>query len=300
MTDPSRLFSDLMDSMTKAQGEAWQYQAQLMRKAGEAFSEAARGSEAPKPETGDASPFDEAWAVSRDIFEKWKEYANAAMPAGQEGGFGAEMLDHIMDPGAWLNIGVNELNQTVENLAEGIQFANLWRTERRMLEASREWVNLREQSLRYRQIIIAAWMRAFERFSATVGKDLGDEDKTPPDWRTLMNSWLEIANDELLRTQLSDDFLSAQRDLLRASIDFRARQHEFIEEFCEANAMPTRTEVDDLHRTVTELQREMRALRRELEARKTAPRPASKPRKAAKKAARRTVRAPGTKTEPKA
>ncbi len=299
MNDSKRPFVDMMRSWTKLQEDAWRLQSKMFEDAaGGGLKEDAQEGEAPKDEGPEGtSPFDELWARSREAFEKWGEYLEAAMPAGAQEGIGAEMLSHLLDPGAWLNICINELNQTIEQLSEGAQFADLWQAERRILSASREWLELRQQSLRYRCVILAAWMRAFERFYETRSAEFAEGGAPPSDWHGLVRAWLEIANDELLRTQRSEEFLRAQRDLLRASIDFRGRQRDFVEEFCETHAIPTRTEVDDLHRTVTELRRAVRALKSELaEARAAAAprRPACKPARKGARPAASKAKAPKT------
>jgi len=311
MNDQTKPFADLMKSWTKLQEDAWRLQSKMFQDAAAGLAGGdegpATGSSEPggDPESESPSPFDEVWARSQEAFTKWGEYVAAAMPPEGEGGIGAEMLSHLLDPSAWLNIGINELNQTIEQLSEGAQFADIWQTERRILSATREWMELRQQSLRYRYIIMSAWMRAYDRFYDSHGAEFAESGVPRSGWQGLVRSWLEIANDELLKTQRSEEFLNAQRDLLRASIDFRACQQRFVEEFCDSNGIPSRTEVDDLHRTVTELRREMRALKRELA--KTRPPPAPKAAKTrpSRKAGggtknRRAKSAPGKTKEPEA
>lgn len=45
-------------------------------------------------------------------------------------------------------------------------------------------------------------------------------------------------------------------------MDYRLSLRELAEEFCEIHQIPGRSEVDDLSRTVHELRRELRALKR--------------------------------------
>ena len=71
----------------------------------------------------------------------------------------------------------------------------------------------------------------------------------------MLDRWLVIANDELIRTQRTDEFLKAQRELLAAGVTYRLKERELVEVWCETHSIPTRTEVDDLHRTVHELRR---------------------------------------------
>jgi hypothetical protein len=50
---------------------------------------------------------------------------------------------------------------------------------------------------------------------------------------------------------------------LKASTDFRLAQRELAEYYSEMFGYPTRAELDDVHKTVTELRRELRAMKRE-------------------------------------
>ena len=98
--------------------------------------------------------------------------------------------------------------------------------------------------------------------------------------------WVETANEVLLETQRSDAFLKTQRDLLKASTDLRLAQQELAEFYSEMFGYPTRTELDDVHKTVTELRRELRAFKRESRAPRPAPERADG---AARKMPRRTA-----------
>ena len=55
-------------------------------------------------------------------------------------------------------------------------------------------------------------------------------------------------------------FLEAQRNVTRSSTDYRLQEREIAETFCEVHHIPTRSEVDELQRTVVELRRQVRAL----------------------------------------
>ncbi len=75
--------------------------------------------------------------------------------------------------------------------------------------------------------------------------------------------WTETANRQLLETQRSEPFLATQAAMIRASTELRMAQQELVEHFGRQFGFPTRTELDDVHRTVTELRREVRAMQRE-------------------------------------
>jgi hypothetical protein len=100
---------------------------------------------------------------------------------------------------------------------------------------------------------------------------------------------VETANRVLLETQRSDPFLQSQAAMIRASTDLRMAQQELVEHFGKQYGFPTRAELDDVHRTVTELRRELRTLRRASPAPVPTPSPIPARQAAAKPPARRTA-----------
>ena len=80
--------------------------------------------------------------------------------------------------------------------------------------------------------------------------------------RAFLTLWGETANEVLLETQRTDAFLETQREVLKASTDLRLAQRTVAEFYSEMYGYPTRAELDDVHKTVTELRRELRALKR--------------------------------------
>ena len=61
----------------------------------------------------------------------------------------------------------------------------------------------------------------------------------------------------------SAEFLEAQHKVTRSSTEYRLAEREIAEAFCEMHHIPTRTEMDEVQRVVTELRRELRALKRD-------------------------------------
>ena len=86
--------------------------------------------------------------------------------------------------------------------------------------------------------------------------------------RAFLTIWGETANEVLLETQRSDEFLETQREVLKASTDLRLAQRTIAEFYSEMFGYPTRAELDDVHKAVTELRRELRALKRSLPVRR--------------------------------
>ena len=61
--------------------------------------------------------------------------------------------------------------------------------------------------------------------------------------------------------------------MLKASTDLRLAQRKVAEFYSEMFGYPTRAELDDVHKTVTELRRELRALKRSIPRKAPLPQP---------------------------
>ena len=144
---------------------------------------------------------------------------------------------------------------------------------------------MRRHSLEHNTVMLEAWMKAAGDFAKTLN-ERAERGETLECSREVTALWVETANEILLEAQRSDAFLKTQRDLLKASTDLRLAQQELAEFYSEMFGYPTRTELDDVHKTVTELRRELRAFKRESRAPHPAPESANG---AARKAPRRTT-----------
>jgi polyhydroxyalkanoate synthase subunit PhaE len=183
----------------------------------------------------------------------------------------AEVLSKLFDPRAWFS-GLGGMDETLQRMAEGPRLADLWDTERKLFNVFNAWAVLRRRSTEHNTVMLEAWVRAANSFAKTLNEK-ADQKETLGSWREVLSLWIETANTALLETQRSDKYLATQRELLKASTDLRLAQQEIAAFYSEVFGYPTRAELDDVHRSVTGLRRELRALER-------ASRDASTPQKA--------------------
>jgi len=222
-----------------------------------------------RPPALGAQPLDgDAWAMASKAFgELW----TAAMEASQamaktfatRGGDPtvSATLGKIFEPQLWL-AGTDEMGQTLQRLAEGPRLADLWNDERRLLAISRAWMEMRRAGLEHNAVMLDAWGRAAAAFATRI-EERTKAGEPPQSWRDNVALWTEAANLVLLETQRSAPYLEAQQKLLRASTELRLAQREAAEHYGAIFGLPTRTEIDELTRTVTQLRRELRRLQRE-------------------------------------
>jgi len=171
----------------------------------------------------------------------------------------AATLRKMMDPRSWM-AGPGEMDDVLGRMAEGPRFADLWEVERRYARVAQAWMDLRRRGFEHNAVVLQAWMQAGQRFSEAWNGRTGADAQ---DSRAALALWTETANRQLLETQRSEAFLQTQAAMIRATTELRFAQQEMVEHFGKQYGFPTRTELDDVHRTVTELRRELRAMRRE-------------------------------------
>ena len=188
------------------------------------------------------------------------------LTASLRGGEGASdptasaVLARIFDPQAWLG-GMGEFDAALNRMAEGPQLADLWQTEKRFGALFTAWTTLRRAQGEHQAVMLDAWTRAAGTFAreANARAERGESFASA---RAMMQGWIETANAVLLDVQRSDTFLASQRTVLKASTDLRLAQQDVSAFMSEMYGQPTRAELDDVHKSLTDLRREVRALRR--------------------------------------
>jgi polyhydroxyalkanoate synthesis regulator phasin len=246
-----------------------------------------------------APPLEEQFNELRDTWqasvERWsafaKEAAQGELPSGDK-------LREMFTPASWTGPGAGVLDASLQHVLEGPRYATLGDLDRKLLELQQATLQRDKAVAQYQTVVQQAWGRAFERFT----KNLASEPQAAGQqtWRGLVDRWLAVANDTLIEAHRSDEFVEAQRRMLRAASDRHLQERRIAEAWCEAAHVPTRSEVDELQRQVTELRRELRLLRRAAQsAAAPTPAPAQPSRKPAVRSRARPAAKPAAGPAPK-
>jgi hypothetical protein len=169
-----------------------------------------------------------------------------------------DLLKALFDPAKWAAAGLGPLDRAIEHLVEGPSYATLWTLDRKILRAQKLRAEWARDLASWQLLMQGAWNEALKRFLHAVTVADGEPIRT---WRELADLWIDISNDTLVETHRTREFLDAQRRLTRSSTECRLAEREIAEAYCEMHHIPTRTEIDELSRTVYELRRELRALK---------------------------------------
>ena len=164
----------------------------------------------------------------------------------------------MVDPRSWTG-ATGGLDDVLGRMAEGPRFADLWEIERRFAGVLQAWMNLRRRSLEHNAVVLEAWLQAARLFS----EQLAARKAQTLDAKAALTLWTDTANRQLLESQRSEPFLQTQAALIRATTELRVAQQDLVEHFGKQYRLPHALRKDDVHRTLTELRRELRAMQRE-------------------------------------
>ena len=195
-----------------------------------------------------------AQALWQSSMEQWVDLAQKALP---QSGLSGESLKMLFDPRQWAQAGLGPLDAAIEHLVEGPSYATLWTLDRKILKAQKLRAEWAKDLAAFQVLMHSAWNEAVQRFLREVNDTQGAPITT---WRELTDVWVKVANETLLATHRTPEFLEAQRRLTRSGAECRLQEREVAEVFCEMQQMPTRTEMDEVQHEVYELRRRLRAL----------------------------------------
>jgi hypothetical protein len=214
---------------------------------------------------------------AREWAKLWQTMAESSnrMVEAWSGSMAPFMLARLSEKPAGLGDG-NELSAAIERMAQGPRLADVWDIDRKMALAFGAWIEMRQRLASYNAVAFAPWNEASKRFLEAMSTT-GTSETPQPGWREAFAKWSEISNEELIRNQRTDGFLQAQKELLQAGLQLRSRQDDVAEAASAMFGLPTRKDFDDVTRQLTELRREVRALKRGQHAQKGDVRPAHTP-----------------------
>ncbi len=132
------------------------------------------------------------------------------------------------------------------------------------------WLDVQQAIFEYHVILTNTWVAAFEQVVLDLAR-LAQESESVEGVRDFLNRWSATADGVFKQAFRSEEYIKTQGKLVNAIMTYRQRQRQINEVFLQIYDLPTRSEVDEAHRRVYELRKEVKSLRKELAALKSAP-----------------------------
>ena len=125
------------------------------------------------------------------------------------------------------------------------------------------WLDYRRASADYQTKLADAWAATFEQLIRTMA-DLAEKGQTITSIRELLLMWGQIADRVFIQTFQTDEYVQIQGQFLNAAMAYRIQQREIMEIALKSYDLPTRSEVDEAHRNIYELRKEIKALKKQV------------------------------------
>lgn len=151
------------------------------------------------------------------------------------------------------------------------------------------WVEMQKVLGKYYQHQSKIWTEAFETFMEKLVK-MSEKGEVIDSVQDLMNLWFDTVDDTFTHTYVTEEYLEIQKNLAGASMKNKMQQQEILEVFMGMFDLPTRSELDDAYRSMNDLRKEIRMLKREMKSLKSAPAPKAAAKSTPRKSTRSTSR----------
>lgn len=225
--------------------------------------------EATRPPQGAPDWFAQQQALFAAMTQSFKQAASA-WPTPPGAFFDPAWPDTLKSGLARFGLAVPDADAALPSLADGLMgpmmsrltqaptFAHLWDMDQKLAGLSAAWAALHGANAAYQALIARGWATAQRNLLAKAPP----ADGQPADLRAGTDAWLAELNAALLELMRGDEYLALQKRLLDAGLQVREQLRKLGEDLAEWFQLPSRDEVDDLARSVTELRRELRRERR--------------------------------------
>ena len=239
----------------------WQQQTELAlefsRQAAQATTAFSGLSDTPPPENmpfGQVqSAIADSMAASTQFFTTfWKEFT----APGSSGEAGVPTLQ-------WFGRMFQE-DSVANRIAEGSPISEWWQFEKLFSEVRAAWLVLQERGAECGSLVFDTFLEANLQFGDALTAYI-KAGKPVTDAATALTIWGEVTNHLLTNLQRREDFLESQAALLRSTADLKLAQQKIVDRYADLLGIPTRGEMDDVHRSLTQLRREVRILQKRLE-----------------------------------
>jgi class III poly(R)-hydroxyalkanoic acid synthase PhaE subunit len=127
------------------------------------------------------------------------------------------------------------------------------------------WKTLTQAMDDYQYLILDAWSGVMEQVLRDMMKR-AEQGQPVESIRDLVKMWTGAADKSFAQVATSEKYAEVQGRFLSSYMDYRIKEQQIVEEFLRYSYVPTRSEMDEAHRNVYELRKEVKALKKALKA----------------------------------
>jgi class III poly(R)-hydroxyalkanoic acid synthase PhaE subunit len=210
--------------------------------------------------------------AARDVHELWQLYleeihklAQPWLASGQEapGRFGKAVTGDGSALIELLNYYRSLYEHSFGHLLESPSLGYTRELNEKILKGFDLWQDFHQASLDYQILLAEAWVKTFERLQHELVA-LAEKGEAIQSLQELVTLWNDIGDAAFIELFSSERYIRAQGRLVNTTMAYRVQQREITELFFKINDIPTRSEVDEVHRINYQQNKELKSLKKAL------------------------------------
>lgn len=208
---------------------------------------------------GTAEDINRLW---NDYLQQWQRFGQPWIEAMQRS---PEFLARMMTGDSTAYIGLSNLYREAYqgSYAQLVSSPGLGMTREfneKFQSGFDSWVSWQLAVMEYQGVVGELWERAFKKFQEDM-IGLAEKDETIDNLRDFVLLWTRGAEKVFTDAFQTERYVLAQGQMLNAAMKYRVHEREIIEVFLNLYDLPTRSELDETHRRIYELRKEVKALK---------------------------------------
>jgi class III poly(R)-hydroxyalkanoic acid synthase PhaE subunit len=126
------------------------------------------------------------------------------------------------------------------------------------------WKDLYQASTNYQVLLAEIQVKSFEELIKELAAR-NEKGEIVKDWKEFQTLWSQTVDKVFEEAFQQEDNLKVRGSFINSLNQYRIKQQEINEFYFELLNIPTRKEVDEMHKTIYELRKEVKALQKQLE-----------------------------------
>ncbi len=161
------------------------------------------------------------------------------------------------------NLYWNMYEKTFGSILQSPNFGYAREFNNKLLKSFDAWINFSKASFDYQIVLLNVWLKASEELMWELASSQ-EKGETLQNWQQFLQVWSSIFDRVFAQTFRSEDALEVQGNFLNSAMTYRLYQKQIMEVFLKMYDLPTRSEVDEIHRSIYELRKEIKSLKKGL------------------------------------
>src|SRR4028119_2215042 len=133
----------------------------------------------------------------------------------------------------------------------------------KLLKSFDAWINFSKAGFDYQIVLLNVWLKASEELMRELASSQ-EKGETLQNWQQFLQVWSSLFDRVFAQTFRSEDALEVQGNFLNSAMTYRFYQQQLMEVSLKMYDLPTRSEVDEIHRSIYELRKEIKSLKKAL------------------------------------